>query len=115
MIQSTFFMSSPLAATSVQSRMPCFASQNCKNVIVLFACFCFPCTYRDSVLRLSQFVSTHNRLITNQTNVTLKCDLSDQNELHAGKLHSWKNSKRRSKVIFAHFQILTEMDTEQNI
>lgn len=43
MIQSTFGMSSPLAATSVQSKMPFSALQNSKKVFVRFCCFCLPC------------------------------------------------------------------------
>lgn len=41
-IQSTSGISRPLAATSVQRRMPESALQNWKNVVVLFVCFCFP-------------------------------------------------------------------------
>ena len=41
-IQSTCGMSSPLAATSVHSRMPSVALQNWKKVCERFACFCFP-------------------------------------------------------------------------
>ena len=42
MIQSTFGISRPLAATSVQSKMPVSALQNSKNVLVRFCCFCLP-------------------------------------------------------------------------
>ena len=41
-IQSTSGMSRPLAATSVQSRMPESALQNWKKVVVRFVCFCLP-------------------------------------------------------------------------
>ena len=41
-IQSTSGMSSPLAATSVQHRIPCSAWQNSRNVDVLFCCFWRP-------------------------------------------------------------------------
>lgn len=34
--------SRPLAATSVQIRVPCLALQNSKKVFVRFCCFCFP-------------------------------------------------------------------------
>jgi len=42
MIQSTLGISSPRAATSVQSRIPVGALQNSKKVFVRFCCFCFP-------------------------------------------------------------------------
>jgi len=42
MIQSTLGISSPRAATSVQSRIPVGALQNSKNVFVRFCCFCLP-------------------------------------------------------------------------
>jgi hypothetical protein len=41
-IQSTSGMSRPLAATSVHKRMPDWALQNWKNVVVLLVCFCLP-------------------------------------------------------------------------
>lgn len=41
-IQSTSGMSSPLAATSVHSRMPESALQNWKKVVVRLVCFCLP-------------------------------------------------------------------------
>lgn len=44
-IQSTSGISRPLAATSVQRRMPESALQNWKNVVVLLVCFCFPCKF----------------------------------------------------------------------
>ena len=42
MIQSTRGISNPLAATSVQRRIPDSALQNSKNVFVRFCCFCLP-------------------------------------------------------------------------
>ena len=38
--------SKPLAATSVQIKVPCLALQNSKKVLVRFCCFCFPCKSR---------------------------------------------------------------------
>lgn len=35
--------SNPLAATSVQIKVPCLALQNSKKVLVRFCCFCCPC------------------------------------------------------------------------
>jgi len=52
MIQSTLGISSPRAATSVQSRIPVGALQNSKKVFVRFCCFCFPYT---SALLLKSF------------------------------------------------------------
>jgi len=38
-------MSRPLAATSVQSKIPEGALQYSKKVEVLFCCFCLPCRF----------------------------------------------------------------------
>ena len=40
-----------------------------------------------------------------------KCDPSDQNESHVGKLHFWKTAKM-IKSLFANFKIVLEMGTE---
>ena len=47
-IQSTAGMSSPLAATSVHSKMASLALQNWKKVCVLLVCFCLPCTHNHT-------------------------------------------------------------------
>ena len=51
MIQSTAGISRPLAATLVQSNVPCVAFVNSKNVRVRFSCFCFPYTKSDGMSR----------------------------------------------------------------
>lgn len=61
-IQSTAGMSRPLAATSVQSRMPDSALQNWKNVVVRFVCFCLPCATEICILTTPSKRSSSSQL-----------------------------------------------------
>lgn len=59
-IQSTCGMSSPLAATSVHSRIPLLASQNEKKVQVRFCCFCLPWKQAAELQRLVELKTYMN-------------------------------------------------------